>query len=133
MISSQNLTIGFQSDDPLEVFDLATIFYGRIPLRFDISVDSMGNANFPMHDLPWMIVFPPDVTSVSIKQSFQSSPWKQNQHRIIGAGDLDKIGIQANDVITLKSLRASVFSIYFPFNALALNSGVLDFDIPNEK
>lgn len=131
--SCQNLTIGFQSDDPPEVLDLATIFYGRIPLRFDISVDSIGNANFPIHDLPWMIVFPPDVTSVSINgKAFNPHLGKQNQHRIIGARDLDKIGIQANDVIKLKSLRASLFSIYFPFNALALNSGVLDFDIPND-
>ena len=88
----------------------------------------ISNARSPVDDC-----VSPDVTSVSINgKAFNPHLGKQNQHRIIGAGDLDKIGIQANDVITLKSLRASVFSIYFPFNALALNSGVLDFDIPND-
>jgi len=125
-----NIRIGYSVDDPVELLDLMSIYYGRVPWALTMNTDQEGRVIFELPEVPWLIKLPGDCSTVSINgKIINTHEVASKEHRLIGAGDLELLNLHylsgKNLRLDLKLKLNSRVTVYLPLNYWALSSGYI--------
>ncbi|MEC8051928.1 MAG: hypothetical protein VX210_14145 [Myxococcota bacterium] len=130
-----SLEIGFSPDtQPREVFDLACVFFGRVPGTLSFKAHKGENKPITTPELPWLIYTDENLSHIEINgTSYQLNRSQCGRYHWIGMGQLYpnlKLGGLGVELAFNVSI-ATHLHVIFPMNALAISSGALSFEDPN--